>query len=75
MFAINGRDCAGLPKALSFDSGQFLGALFCINITITDNDIVESKESFTVRLSSDFPGVSVSRALIVIEIIDNDKGI
>ena len=36
---------------------------------------MENGENFTVKLSADFPGVSVSRGLSVVEIIDNDKGI
>lgn len=36
---------------------------------------MEDEENFTVKLSVDFPGVSISRGLTVVEIIDNDKGI
>ena len=58
-------------------SGQTIRALSCINITILDDDIVENLENFTVKLLVDFSGVNVCTCAdrIVIEIIDNDKGI
>lgn len=64
-------DYTGLPKVISFTSGQ---SLTCINITIIDDNIVEYKENFTVKLLSNFSGVSVSRIQSVIEISDNDEG-
>ena len=69
-----GKDYSGLPNVISLVSGQNIGVLSCVNITIIDDDIVEDVEDFTIKLSSDFPGVTVSRALSMIEITDNDKG-
>ena len=68
------EDFTGLPNIITFTSGQSVGATSCTNITIIDDNEVEGVENFNVKLSSDFPGVTVSRALGMIEISDNDWG-
>ena len=35
----------------------------CVNVTIIDDDIVESDETFNIILSSDDPGVEISSML------------
>lgn len=72
LLAILGKDYVGLPSSLTFIPGQLIGALSCINITIITDGIVEEKENFAVILLTNFPGVHVSRAKSVIEIIDGD---
>ena len=68
------KDFTGLPNVITFTSGQSVGETSCTNITIIDDNAVEGVENFNVKLSSDFPGVIVSRALGMIEITDNDGG-
>ena len=75
ILAIANKDFTGLPTVIIFLSGELLGAVSCVNITIIDDKLVEEVESFSVKLSSDFPGVTVSQALTEIEISDNDGGI
>ena len=68
------KDYAGLPSTITFTSDQSIGGVSCTNITIIDDTLVEGVENFNVELSSDFPGVIVSRSLGMIEITDNDEG-
>lgn len=68
-----GRDYVGLPRVLVFVSGQSLHSPSCVNVSITDDDSLEVTESFTVVLSTEFPGVSILRAQSIVEIIDNDN--
>lgn len=70
--AIEDEDFSGLPDVITFLSGDMEGAISCKNITIIDDNIREGVENFTIKLSSDFAGVSVSRGLTVVEISDND---
>ena len=63
----------GLPTVISFVSGQSLLSPSCINITITDDDILEVKETFTVVLSAEFSGVSIAGTNSIVEIIDDDS--
>ena len=70
--AIEDLDYTGLPDLITFVSGDSEGAMSCKNITIIDDNIVEGVENFTVKLTSDFSGVTVSRGLSVVEISDND---
>ena len=72
--AIEDLDYSGLPDFITFVSGDSEGAISCKNITIIDDNIVEGVENFTVKLTSDFSGVSFSRGLSVVEISDNDGG-
>lgn len=58
----------GLPQ-----EHLFLHSSFCVNVTIIDDTILEGKEVFTVTLSTDYPGVRISRALSIVEIVDNDS--
>ena len=62
----------GLPYVLSFVSGQSLHSPSCFNVTIIDDANLEEKENFTIVLSTEFPGVTLSRAQSTVEIIDND---
>ena len=71
--ATDGRDYVGLPRPLSFVSGQSLHSPSCTNVTITDDAILEDTENFTIVLSTEFPGVSISRVWSIVEIIDNDN--
>ena len=73
--ATEDEDFTGLPDIIVFEAGDFEGAMSCKNITIIDDNIREGVENFTVMLSSDFDGVTVSRGLAVVEISDNDGGI
>ena len=73
--ATEDEDFTGLPDVIVFEAGDFEGAMSCKNITIIDDNIREGVENFTVKLSSDFDGVTVSRGLAVVEISDNDGGI
>ena len=68
------KDYAGLPNTISFMSGQSIGGVSCTNITIIDDTIEEGVENFNIKLSSDFPGIILSRSLGMIEITDNDGG-
>ena len=63
----------GLPTVISFVTGQSLFSPACINVTITDDDILEEKETFTVVLSAEFSGVSIARSHCIVEIIDSDS--
>lgn len=69
------KDYTGLPNTITFTSEQSIGGVSCTNITIIDDTIVEGVENFNVKLSSNFPGIIVSRSLGMIEITDNDGGI
>ena len=69
------KDYAGLPNTITFTSGLSIGNVSCTNITIIDDTMVEGVENFNVKLSSNFPGIIVSRGLGMIEITDNDRGI
>ena len=71
--ATNGLDYMGIPTVISFISGQSLHSPSCVNVTITDDTILEEKETFTVVLSIEFSGVQISRAQSIVEIIDNDS--
>ena len=73
--AREGEDFSGLPNIITFASGDIEGTISCKNITIIDDNVREEMENFTVKLSSNFTGVSVSRSLSVVEISDNDEGI
>ena len=73
--ATEDEDFTGLPDVIVFAAGDFEGAMSCKNITIIDDNIREGVENFTVKLSSDFAGVTISRGLSVVEISDNDGGI
>ena len=72
--ATTDKDYAGLPNTITFTSDQSIGGVSCTNIIIIDDTLVEGVENFNVELSSDFPGVIVSRSLGMIEITDNDEG-
>ena len=63
----------GLPSVLSFVSEQSLHSFSCVNVTIIDDAVLEEMEIFTVVLSTEFSGVSISRARSLVEIIDNDN--
>ena len=67
------QDYVGLPRALSFASEQSLNFPSCVNVTIIDDDVLEERENFTIVLSTEFSGVSVSRARSLVEITDNDN--
>ena len=71
--ATNGQDYTGLPTVISFVSGQSLHSPSCVNVTITDDNILEATENFTIILSTEFPGVSTLRAWSIVEIVDNDN--
>ena len=71
--ATHGRDYVGLPHVLSFVSGQSLHSTSCVSVNIIDDANLEEKENFTVVLSVEFPGVTLSRHLSIVEIIDNDS--
>ena len=66
------QDYVGLPIILSFVSEQSLHSPSCVNVTIIDDDVLEKTENFTVVLSTEFTGVSISRARNFVEIINND---
>ena len=68
-----GLDYTGLPQVLSFVSGQSLHSPSCVNVTVTDDTILEVKENFTVILSTEFPGVRFSTSQSTVEIIDDDN--
>ena len=63
----------GLSRVLSFISGQILNSPSCVNVTIIDDAIVEETENCTLVLSTEFPGVSISRPQCIVEIFDNDN--
>ena len=66
-------DIIGLPRVLSFVSGQSLHSLSCTNVSIIDDVILEEVENFTVVLSTGFPGVIISERQSIVQIIDNDN--
>ena len=47
-----------MPDSLMFPTNSTNGSIQCVNITITDDDIFEADETFTVSLTSVTPGVS-----------------
>ena len=75
--ATNGQDYMGLPTIISFVSRQSLHSPSCVTVAvtvaITDDAILEETENFTVVLSTEFPGVTTSRAQSIVEIVDNDN--
>ena len=45
----------------------------CVDITITDDSIIEDTESFDIILDTSDPGVMLSPSRSVVSIVDNDK--
>ena len=56
-------------------SGRSPGSLTCVNITIVDDSVAETLESFTVALSQPSTGVTISSSGVKsrVDIIDTDK--
>lgn len=51
-------------EPVTYQSGDLAGsAMQCVDVTIINEDIVESNETFNVMLSSDDPGVEISGML------------
>ncbi len=51
------------------------GLLFCVDINITDDDVLEGDQYFLLYLYSDDPGVLLRNNVTFITIIDNDSKI
>ena len=55
-----------------FPAGSINGSTQCINITITDDEVVEADETFAVTLTVETTRVMEGNAMTVVTISDND---
>ena len=55
-----------------FPAGSINGSTQCIDITITDDEVLEADETFTVTIDVTTPGVMEGNNMTTVTIIDND---
>ena len=69
----DGADFEGIVNAgVVFMAGDPLGTTACENVTISDDMVVEDKESFSVSASSSDPVVISPISQANVSIMDND---
>lgn len=58
---------------VTFTSGESDGGMLCHNISVTDDDILENTETYTVSLTSDDDDVTITiptSSMIILDQID-----
>ena len=67
-------DFAALSEPLSFTPGEGNGERVCVNVTLLSDGLVECEEDFTVVLTLDTDGDSVSlgNSSTVVTLLDSD---
>ena len=71
--ATNGSDYSGVSIDLVFTAGTSNGTLQCINVTIIDDSLVESNETFSVTMTTSNSVVVLGNNLTTITITDTDS--
>ena len=66
------NDFVSLSAFISFPSGAPAGTVQCVCVSILDDNILESTETFTLQLISSSPDVVVEDGVAVVSI--NDTG-
>ena len=56
-------DFVPVANALTFGPVATTGSVMCLNVSLVDNDLFESQETFTVILTSSSPFVTVTSAM------------
>ena len=64
-------DYVTVEAELTFESGSPLGSTVCVDITITDDDITEPEESFTVTLTAVSDFVTLGDSTVSTVVIDD----
>ena len=70
--ALENTDYTTISSALMFPAGSANTTVQCVNITITDDDIFEGDETFTVGLTVNTSGVMEGNTITAITITDNE---
>ena len=56
----------------SFMAGDEIGTIYCFNVLIIDDDIIEPEQTFFVRANSTDPVIIAPISEVAITIIDDD---
>ena len=72
-FLSEGADYIAASETLLFPVGSEDGVMDCISISILDDDIIESDEVFSLRLTNVVDNVFVPVSSTRISILDNDS--
>ena len=67
--ALSGSDYTGVTEVLIFSSSDVRQ---CVNIAIASDNLVESSETFTVKLSSTSDAITFGVSMGTVTIIDDD---
>ena len=59
---------------VTFTSGESDGGVLCRNISVTDDDILESTETYTVSLTSEDDDVTITIPTASVIILDQIDG-
>ena len=71
--AVAGSDYESVSSSLMFPAGSINGSTQCINITITDDEVLEADETFTVTLTVETTRVMEGNTMTEVVIMpDND---
>ena len=65
-----GEDYIGIDTMLTFPNPSNSGSKSCVNITIINDMVVESNETFSAILSTSDPNVRLQNNVSVITIVD-----
>ena len=60
-----------LSEMLTFPTDSSAGTMQCINITITDDEVLEEDETFTVTLTLNTAGVTLGDSETAVTITDD----
>ena len=71
--AVAGSDYESVSSSLMFPAGSINGSTQCINITITDDEVLEADETFTVTLTTTTPRVMVGTAQTTVTITTDES--
>ena len=71
--AVVSSDYEPVSSSLMFPAGSINGSTQCINITITDDGVLEADETFTVTLTTMTPRVIVGNGQTTVSIMDNES--
>ena len=70
MYLLAGEDYTSINMDFTFGPST---SRLCVNVSLTDDDLLEMKENFTLDLTSDDPSVMLQPDRAVVEINDNDR--
>ena len=71
--ATNGSDYLGVSVDLVFTAGSINGTMQCLNVTIFDDSLVESNETFTVIMTTSSLVLILGNNVTTVVIMDNDR--